>query len=518
MEHDATVPDKSERPRAFDYSRHRYQWRSGRMPERILRDGKLRPTPFDETAIFVVHGIGDQADTDTAVAMRWGIEDALPMIEPGMWRPSDSDRWILPAPYINDGHWAKYDDLTVFSEDIDDDLDTLTRRQLAFFRSSWRSRTRGWWRSWWWIVGRGGRLVRKTRGYRRVFYSLLTVGVGLIIFAAGAWPRSRRFVVTYVNDARLYMEPRGDLEHEIVQLIDRRVARAFLKTIGLDMDLRKLPDYEGVLVGGQPAKFKRVVWAAHSLGTVISFNVVGDILWKCWKVRCEENEEDPTAACETVAPVEKALAAFVTFGSPIDKVCFLYDDHVAGDDPDDERRDLTGPHALNSVFRRWPRAYLPNGPLDVRRNGSKGAWWTNFFYGSDPISGPLDSIEARLRGKPVEELKPDLLIDNVSTLGWRLPIASHNAYWKDCGLATTILERAYCGYTKDVKLAHRRPKDFDSGTQAFFRCWPRRLHAKLSSIGLFLITVFVATLITAGIVYWRVIFDGSRSLSKLGGG
>jgi hypothetical protein len=53
--------------------------------------------------MFVVHGIGDQEDTDTAVALRWGIEDSLGLVERKNWDPKGKDVWILPSPYIYDG-------------------------------------------------------------------------------------------------------------------------------------------------------------------------------------------------------------------------------------------------------------------------------------------------------------------------------------------------------------------------------------------------------------------------------
>ena len=64
------LPDRSSRPRAFDFDPSRYQWRTGRAPERILKDGQEIPNPFYRSALFVVHGIGDQKDTDTLLARR----------------------------------------------------------------------------------------------------------------------------------------------------------------------------------------------------------------------------------------------------------------------------------------------------------------------------------------------------------------------------------------------------------------------------------------------------------------
>lgn len=496
------LPDKSCRPRAFDRSRYRYQWRVGRIPTSIIQKRKrICPNPIKETAIFVVHGIGDQKDTDTAVSMRWGIEDALPLVELGNWDPRGDDQWILPAPYINDGHWAQYDDLTIFKEDIGDELNTLTQRQLEFFKNAWRSRTLGWFRSWFWIVQQGGKLIARCSWYKTPFFLLLTVLVGVIMFAAGVWPASRKFVVTYVNDARLYMEPRGDLEHENVQLIERRVARGYLKTIGLDMDLKELPDCQGILVAGESYRFKRVIWTAHSLGTVISLNVIGDILTRCLKLRTEygeANNQEIWDKCPVAERVEKSLANFITFGSPIDKVCFLYGSTETVVDTNGEKT-----HTTNSVIRKWPHEYLPNGKLDITKNSRSGTWWTNVFYGSDPISGPLDTVEEFL-GMQKRRMfsKNQTLVHNISTFGLRLPLASHTSYWKDLGLVSTILSATFAGFSKDARHGFFRKKYWNSNSIYFFRCWPEWMHGILSSFGLFWITVSLSLLIILGVMEW----------------
>jgi len=98
------IPDKNGRPRAWEYHPQRFQWRIGRTSDQVIINGSSETTPFTKSAVFVVHGIGDQEDTDTAASMRWGIEDALPLVELKNWDPTENNAWILPAPYINDGY------------------------------------------------------------------------------------------------------------------------------------------------------------------------------------------------------------------------------------------------------------------------------------------------------------------------------------------------------------------------------------------------------------------------------
>ena len=475
------LPTKSQRPAAGDYDPRRYQWRFGRMPDAIRVCGDWEPNPFRKVGVFVVHGIGEQGDTDTAAALRWGVEDALEMIDPRTWSETtdrNENAWILPAPYIYDGNWAEYADLEKFRDDLRGDLDVLTSRQLKFFKNAWKDRTRGWLKSLGWITAQGIKLIVNSPGHKRVFYGLLTGLMAILVFAAGVFPRSRNFLTTYVNDARLYFEPKGDFEHEMVQLIDRRVGRAFLKMLGLNWELEDLAPDESLVIGGSPHRFDSVVWVAHSLGTVISFNVIGDILRRCEGIRhAAEREKTPSneRRLENARRVEQSIKNFITMGSPIDKVWFLY-----------KSKDGSS----NSVLRRWPEEYLPGGKLDLF---SSKDWWTNFFYGSDPVSGPLDSITAFVNGTTDKKL-----IRNVSTARFHLPAASHGSYWRDVGVVSTILENAFSGFTKPV--IHRFFDRSDPAQERLFvRSWPVWLHNWLSSFGLLLITLSAAGLIVFGI-------------------
>jgi hypothetical protein len=509
------IPNKSTRPRAFERDSERYQWRLGRAPSTIIYGDQEIENPFKKTAVFVVHGIGDQKDTDTAVTMRWGIEDSVPLLELGNWDTSGKNQWILPAPYVNDGHWAQYDDLTIFSDDIGEDLNVLTNRQLQFFSNAWRSRTVGWFRSWWWIVRQGLKLVVRGPLLKAPFFLLLTVLVGVIMFVAGAWPKSRKFVVTYVNDARLYVEPKGDIEHEIVQLIDRRVARGFLKTIGLDMEFNELPAHKSILLGGKPHCFDRVIWTAHSLGTVISFNVIGDLLEMCKKVREEANKQDIYASCPKAERVENSISKFVTFGSPIDKVCFLYGFEEYVTNSKGGKTKIWS----NQVLRKWPEMYLPGGRLDITKNCNGDVWWSNVFYGSDPISGPLNTIEKFLFPEVSGTNRKGPFIQNVSTLGFRWPLAAHTSYWRDSGVVTTVLSASYAGYAK--KVVHKfflRAKS--SKTQYFSRCWPnwKWLHGFLSSVGLVVITGLLTYLIIWSVLNWQQVAQWYKSIKAILGG
>ena len=509
------LPDKTERPRAHDYDKHRYQWRYGRIPGEIKKDGVSMKSPFLETGVFIVHGIGDQEDADSAVSMRLGVEDALQKIELKNWSDEGRDQWILPAPYLYDGYWAKYTDLETFADDLQDDLAVLTERQAHFFRRAWAKRASGWWRSYRWMIKQGWKLVLSSEEWQEtLFYGFLTILLVLFLPLTGLIPAARNFLRDYISDARLYLEPKGDFELEMVQLIDRRVGRAFLRMLGLDWDFRTLDKYKGLVVNGQPKTFDRVVWVAHSLGTVISYNVIGDILNKCQSIRDDFNGKKLTKKqnelLKNIGVVEEGIARFITFGSPLDKVLLLYQRAAPS---------VAASNGTHRVLRRWPDGFLSraNGKLnEAAGTGDRNlAWWINFFYISDPISGRLDEI-ATFIDKPGDGVSR--LIRNLSPRGWRLPIDSHNRYWKDPGFATKVLEAALFGYTKEVlhlptkrqfedAVKEREPGISEEDIEKkyhFVRVWPEQLHNWLIGTFLFFLTV---TVIAALILAWWLLKD-----------
>ncbi len=67
-----------QRPKAYEHDY--YPWHLRRVPESITVDGHSIDHPGRTSAIFVVHGIGDQAWTDTSALLRSGMEDALAAI------------------------------------------------------------------------------------------------------------------------------------------------------------------------------------------------------------------------------------------------------------------------------------------------------------------------------------------------------------------------------------------------------------------------------------------------------
>lgn len=454
------VPSKkSGRPRAYECDPVRYQTRFGRVPLTIRKEGteEAIDNPMREFGVYVVHGIGQQVDTETAVNLRRGVEDVIPLIDPGHQGPQNENQWIVPPPYIYDGFWANYDHLKwLWGKE---EYRVLTKRQRDFFQGALLSRSGGWVKNCGWLIKQGLKLLWSGGLHRWPVYFPLTL-LCILIFILGIVPRFRRMLTQFVNDARLYLDPQGDIELETVQRIDYRVGEAFLKMLGLNWDFQELDEKDQIQIGGRPHRFKRVIWVGHSLGSVISYNVISDLLNRCEEVRRETPDR-----IANVEIVEQGLQHFITIGSPLDKVVFLFD-----------------------ALREWPAQYLSRGMyrtyqgIDRKLANSESEkalrvpFWLNFFYGSDPVSGPLDQFN--------HQSQP--YVKNLSTVGWRVPLVSHVAYWKDIGIVSKVLELGYREFVKTMEI----------------RFWPDRLHQWLSGIGIFTIAALVSVTF-CGIWFYR---------------
>jgi hypothetical protein len=454
------VPDKSSRPAAYDLRPERYQWCFCSIPKSVRRAGVELPNPFLSSSFYVVHGIGDQGMTETAAALRLGFEDAVERIDPRNWVPGAPDNWIVPEPFCYDGFWANYMNI----EEIEPTIwNRLSAREREFFPRVWRPRAESTMRTVRWTLLTANILIPKSfvtgRWLATLYYLYLVPAMCVVILAMAIHPRSRKFIRSYLNDVRLYLSPYGDVEKEIVQRIDHLVGQRFLQMLGYDWHLNPLPRDQWIDISGESHRFERVTWVAHSLGSVISYNVIGDILRRCLEVR-----RNPARKTEDAQRVEDGLAAFVTLGSPLDKVRFLF--------------------GAARVLRKWPVEYLPGGAHSLwSRPGRDRDFWHNFHYNSDPVSGRLDSFRYGRKN----------LVANVHPAGLRLPGLSHMNYWRDVKVLSRVMDLTFNGFVKcgkkDLKV---RPR------------WRQHVNAALSAVfWLLILTAAAAAAIYAG--WWGLV-------------
>lgn len=368
-----------------------------------------------QTALFVVHGIGTQAYYDTAVELRSGFEDAIHQICQERLKAAGTtgdSQEMLPPPFIYEGYWANYASL---EETFPEHWATLTERERLFFARLWQRRSMGTFHTAWWFIQQNLRLYsRKTIKDFGYTTGLTVMGMSpLTILAIMAMSvASPRVLAEVISDVRIYCDPRGSIEEAIVQRIDRRVGEQFLKLLGLDWEFRDLPPDQLLNVSGKSQVFDYVTWISHSLGTVISYNVISDILHRVEKQsqdlkarrrRGQESDQDRQLRLN-LERVKRGLHRFFTLGSPLHSIARLFPD----------------------ILRHWP-ASTEQIVLGDKKTQN---WWVNFYHAWDPISERLGE-------------KFPLAINRHSGRLWRIPGKAHSDYWRDGDILKYIISRAY---------------------------------------------------------------------------
>jgi len=240
------------------------------------------------------------------------------------------------------------------------------------------------------------KVFKETKFHAKIIYLCLQIIVPvLLVLLAIRYPK----VITQVlGDLRIYFSPKGIVERAIVQRIDERVGKAYLKMIGLDWNFDSLPPIEKLKRNGRPFEFKHVIWAAHSLGSVVSYNVLSDLF-----ERADQLSKSGTPRQKVgVTKFYNSLHRFVTIGSPLDKIAVLFG---------------------TSVIRPW-QTLFPK---------SSKNWWVNFYHVLDPVSGPLSNPLICKAQKPLN--------DHIGF--WAIPGLAHIKYWKDKITLRYLLSRLY---------------------------------------------------------------------------
>lgn len=397
--------------RPLAYEEDEFLWNLQRVPDR-LPDGSGHPART--CGIFVVHGMGKQGWTETAALFRSGFEIAMDDIR--RWQCGNPDLLgdfepvpNLPAPFVCDGYWANYENIEAY---FPGDWARFNERERRFFGDLWRTRVVSGSSTAWWTMRKSLSLLRPGIAERLSSW-VIYVPLQVVVASALAFGmlRYREPITEYFNDVRLYLDPRGDVERAIVQAIDRRVGAEFLRMLGLGWDFRELPEHRLIVAGGERLKFERVIWVAHSLGSVVSYNVIGALFSRATELEAGGDPEQKAG----VKRFRASFARFVTMGSPLDKAAVVLGERAVTPWPPDQ------------VWR------MGTGP-DPEEPEDETGWWVNFHHVLDPASGPLDEpLITSNNGKP----------KNMHARPWQLPGLAHVGYWRDRKALRYIIGRTY---------------------------------------------------------------------------
>lgn len=198
-------------------------------------------------------------------------------------------------------------------------------------------------------------------------------------------------MVDFMGDVTLYTTTDNKSQYYAVR--QKILDGAVLKAKALILD----PDHDELLLVG------------HSLGSVIAYDVVSRLN--------KEAKVDPAFAA-----VSGKLKGLVTFGSPLDKIAFFFDERIS---PEQKvRRDMV------SQLHGFRRRHVSS---DMVRNGIgqhlDGVDWLNFWIRQDPVSGHLDVYDPVTN---IELVYPDIQSD--------LSVESHGRYWKEEKMYREIIQ------------------------------------------------------------------------------
>jgi pimeloyl-ACP methyl ester carboxylesterase len=158
--------------------------------------------------------------------------------------------------------------------------------------------------------------------------------------------------------------------------------------------------------------YDRVILAGHSLGSVIAYDTINDLL--------AERNAEPGPAWDTPTPYLslaelQKLKGLVTFGSPLDKIFYFFREHVKRDQA--IRAQIL---AMLHGFRRAGagRDYNPfrfNYAFKQLDSGPDPLVWLNAWARMDPVSAKLKFYYP----------------DNQQKFSYAVPVLAHLSYWGD---------------------------------------------------------------------------------------
>jgi len=195
---------------------------------------------------------------------------------------------------------------------------------------------------------------------------------------------------------------------------------AYISTHTLDrfQDIRtKIKDSVGKVAKAIYAgdEYEGVVWVGHSLGSVVVYDALNALIMD------DELAQQPARAVARTR-------LLVTFGSPLDKIAFIFASQWV--------RATESREALAASFQ----------PLILDYERFRGIPWVNIWSPADIISGSLDFYDdpAKSNGRGVRNL-----VDGRATT----PLLAHVEYWEN----RLLFEQIYAGVTRrDIAAAVAR--------------------------------------------------------------
>jgi hypothetical protein len=378
----------------------------------------IRPLnhPARDCAIYVIHGIGNQLYTETAKELRDGFEDALYNIRKWKREKMGKEMEPIPPPFIYEGYWANYSDIEATFPEL---WRKFSKNERKFFSSLVKHRTTDTWTTTKWFLGQIIHLIHFNTikqfgwisGGSIIAITPLTILVVLLMLLF-----QRKFISDVLSDIKIYCDPVGSMERAIVQRIDYHIGEQLLRLLGLDWDFKPLPETKLIKICTKPHTFKYVTVIAHSLGTIITYNVISDILNRVDQYEKEIERTRKThplqkkdlSLIKNIERVKTGLHRFYTWGSPLHNIFLLF------------------PNRIRVWSQETQDTFITK---NVGKTSDSIRKWANFVHPFDPICEKLGRIFPDAR--------------NFYCRTFNFPGGAHSSYFKDPDLLMYIISRTY---------------------------------------------------------------------------
>jgi hypothetical protein len=220
------------------------------------------------------------------------------------------------------------------------------------------------------------------------------------LLAAGLAKMMQLFLKSFVGDVAVYTNADAKAKNYLIRkAILAGSTNAVIRLLREEDVVKANDTYDQVIVAG------------HSLGSVIAYDTLNELLNK------RESREDQLvghvpAKTEVTQDHLNKIAGLVTFGSPLDKVHYFF------------RQNVPRHQALRAQLLQFLQSFrkLPsNADYGIYRlqrydaTGLNGVLWLNAWSKQDPVSGALHFYTGLTRRH----------------FEYRIPIYAHLSYWED---------------------------------------------------------------------------------------
>jgi hypothetical protein len=235
-----------------------------------------------------------------------------------------------------------------------------------------------------------------------LWHSIITKPVSSVLIALAVAAFCRYVLTAYVADVAVYVSADEKSKNF--------AARATILTGSSAALARLLADDQ----------YDRVILAGHSLGSVIAYDTVNELLAQVNAVSGPASDRPVLRLDSTQL---KKLAGLLTFGSPLDKIYYFFREHVK-----DNQAIRAQILSMLYSFRKTPsgRDYMPFD-FKYRFPQLDNLVWLNAYALMDPVSAKLKFYE-------LDE-------DNQRSFPYRVPGLAHLSYWGDPNFYTFFVPK-----------------------------------------------------------------------------